>query len=296
MASSNKTRLIRKKRGDPQLLADGAPMRTAFRHLAQSLSSASLTPREEFRVSLRQQLITEASRLAANRPPPKRDKPRRRGNGVRLAAFGIGLSAAGGGIAFAADHINSPNPPPHTATARVVTPKAGSARTGPPHIPAPTSAGLPAAGTPLPGAVTASSPPPSGKPSPKPAAKPPAGVRTSTPLPATVAGAQTRLQGASGAVASPAHPQAAASTLSDVTSGVGGTTVMPNLAPPSPVSGGAAGTPYPVAPLPLATPLTAPLPLPASPAVPQAPAAGGPGAITGILHSIWQGITGVTAP
>jgi hypothetical protein len=111
------TRLIPGKKRAPQLLADSTLLRSAFDRLGQSMLSPALAPRLEFRQSLRAELVALAAlQASAARPPtrpPKRRKPR---SGFRLAALGIGISAAGGGFALAANRANAPELPQLTTT------------------------------------------------------------------------------------------------------------------------------------------------------------------------------------
>ena len=144
------TRLIPGNKRAPQLLADSTLMRCALDRLGQSMLSPAMAPRLEFRQSLRAELVTQAAlQAAALRPPSRPPKVRKSKGGFRLAALGIGISAAGGGLALAAHQVSTPAPqapPTHTAAPSVHD--------------RPTSLSSPAAvnrapGVPLPGATAA---------------------------------------------------------------------------------------------------------------------------------------------
>jgi hypothetical protein len=82
--------------------------------LAVALTGPATAPRSDFQQALRVRLLVEASNLAV-RPTTRRRRAdrhhRTKGGGIRLAAFGIGLSMAGGGIAVAANsHILGTGP------------------------------------------------------------------------------------------------------------------------------------------------------------------------------------------
>jgi hypothetical protein len=106
------TRLMPGKKRAPQLLADSTLMRCALDRLGQSMLSPAMAPRLEFRQSLRTELVAQAAlRAAAVRPPSRPPKVRKSKGGFRLAALGIGISAAGGGLALAANQVSTPAPP-----------------------------------------------------------------------------------------------------------------------------------------------------------------------------------------
>jgi hypothetical protein len=114
------TRLIPGKKRAPQLLADSAPVRCALSRLGQSMLSPATAPRLEFRQALRGELLTQAAIQArVLRPPRRPPKVRKPSGGFRLAALGLGLSAAGGGFALAANRTTPPElpvtPAPHSA-------------------------------------------------------------------------------------------------------------------------------------------------------------------------------------
>jgi hypothetical protein len=130
------TRLIPGKKRAPQLLADSAPMRCALSRLGQSMLSSATAPRLEFRQSLRRELVAQAAIQArVLRPPQRPPKARKPKGGFRLAALGIGLSAAGGGFALAANRMTTPEfpvaPAPHSAAPGVHQPALGGVSTTP---------------------------------------------------------------------------------------------------------------------------------------------------------------------
>jgi hypothetical protein len=125
------TRLKPGKKRAPQLLADSTLMRCALDRLGQSMLSPATAPRVEFRQSLRAELVAlaavQASAVRPLRRPPKVRKPK---GGFRLAALGLGITAAGGGFALAANRVSTPEVPqlPVThSTARVVHPSSRAA-------------------------------------------------------------------------------------------------------------------------------------------------------------------------
>jgi hypothetical protein len=92
-------------------------MRCALDRLGQSMFSTVTAPRLEFRQALRAELVAQAALQAAAirapRRPPKVRKPK---GGFRLAALGIGISAAGGSFALAATSVDTPELPQPPAT------------------------------------------------------------------------------------------------------------------------------------------------------------------------------------
>jgi hypothetical protein len=108
--ASVQTRLMPGKKRAPQLLADSTLMRCALDRLGQSMLAPTMAPRPEFRQSLRAELVAQAALpVAAVRPSVRPSKVKSRG-GFRLAALGIGISAAGGGFALAANRVSPPEP------------------------------------------------------------------------------------------------------------------------------------------------------------------------------------------
>jgi hypothetical protein len=115
--ASVKTRLIPGKKRAPQLLADSTLMRCALDRLAQSMLSPVTAPRLDFRQTLRAELVAQAAlRAAAVRTPGRAHKIKKPKGGFRLAALGIGISAAGGGFALAANRVATPELPQAPAT------------------------------------------------------------------------------------------------------------------------------------------------------------------------------------
>ena len=110
--ASLKTRLKPGKKRAPQLLADSTLMRCALDRLGQSMLSPATAPRLEFRQSLRAELVglatVQAQSVRLPGRPPKVRKPKA---GFRLAALGLGISAAGGGFALAANRAHLPELP-----------------------------------------------------------------------------------------------------------------------------------------------------------------------------------------
>jgi hypothetical protein len=108
--ASVQTRLMPGKKRAPQLLADSTLMRCALDRLGQSMLAPAMAPRPEFRQSLRAELVARAALpVAAVRPSARPSKVKSR-SGFRLAALGIGISAAGGGFALAANRVGPPEP------------------------------------------------------------------------------------------------------------------------------------------------------------------------------------------
>jgi hypothetical protein len=109
--------------------------------------SPATAPRLEFRQSLRSQLVAQATIQArVLRPPQRPPKARKPRGGFRLAALGIGLSAAGGGFALAANRMTTPEfpvaPVPHSAAPRLHQPPLSGGSTAPltnPGLPANTA-------------------------------------------------------------------------------------------------------------------------------------------------------------
>jgi hypothetical protein len=186
------TRLIPGKKRAPQLLADSAPVRCALSRLGQAMLSPATAPRLEFRQALRGELVAQAAIQArVLRPPRRPPKVRKPSGGFRLAALGIGLSAAGGGFALAANRTTPPElptaPAPHSAAA-------GLHQAAPVTAPAAALTGEARRGT---GPSVATSPHSGGSPSPHPAMttteappKPSAGLAGAS-LPAVPASAPT---------------------------------------------------------------------------------------------------------
>jgi hypothetical protein len=152
--ASVKTRLIPGKKRAPQLLADSTLMRCAFDRLAQSMLSPATAPSLDFRQSLRTELVAQAVlRAAAVRPPVRGPKARKPKGGFRLAALGIGISAAGGGFALAANRVSPPElpqaPAVHTAApglhSGAVTPSTAGYSQAPGVVAPRATAGLPQA-------------------------------------------------------------------------------------------------------------------------------------------------------
>jgi hypothetical protein len=155
-----------------------------------------LAPRADFRRTLRERLVAEAAILAAKRAQPAEKAPRKRrprGGGFRLAAFGAGLSLAGGGVALAAHSLVSRAPvaASHTVThPRPGTPAAahnqGSAA---PLATGGQPAGTNAAALPAPQAASQPSPGPTAAASPSPAAAtgiPPVAATAPSPEPSVM--------------------------------------------------------------------------------------------------------------
>ena len=109
--ASVQTRLMPGKKRAPQLLADSTLMRCAFDRLGQSMLAPAMAPRPEFRQSLRAELVARAALPAAAVLPAGRPTKVKKSHGsFRLAALGIGISAAGGGLALAANRVSPPEP------------------------------------------------------------------------------------------------------------------------------------------------------------------------------------------
>ncbi len=100
----------------PVPITTGAPLRRALQGLGAAMTGPATAPNVDFQQALRRRLVIEAAPRATPTPalPSDASRPwrqkRPKGGGIRLTAFGIGLSLAGGAIAAAAYSFSLPAP------------------------------------------------------------------------------------------------------------------------------------------------------------------------------------------